>query len=130
MTTAKPKAPLSKDAQRRQASIDRQDQLREERQHFLDLLQSGQTRAQIAAQAGVSRSKVSRAAKRAEDERPAETVGAFTLKQIERLEKIIALADKKIEDGDLTAAYLTLKVLPQFERLHDLYRSCESGLFD
>ena len=63
-----------------------------------------------------------RALARARAERPLESREAFVAAQRKRLEKAVQLAEPRIADGDLAAAYVLIQLLPRLENFDDKAR--------
>jgi DNA-binding transcriptional MerR regulator len=89
------------------------------RRDLLERAAAGESRQALANDKGVSLATVRRALARARAERPLETSGEFLAVQRERLENAVALAEARIAQGDLAAAYALIQLLPMLETLFD-----------
>ncbi len=78
---------------------------------------AGETRQTLAEDHDVSISTVQRALARARAECPLESRESFFASQRDRLEKAVKLAEARIEDGDLAAAYVLIQLLPLLESI-------------
>ena len=92
------------------------------RRDLLDRAATGESRRALAEGENVSLSTVQRALVRARAERPLEPREAFAAAQRDRLEKAAQLAEARIADGDLAAAYVLIQVLPLLEDFDDKAR--------
>jgi hypothetical protein len=92
------------------------------RRALLTRAKAGESRELIAKELNVSVSTVQRALTRARAEAPPETREEFVAAQLARLRSALALAEARIEDGDLGGAYALAKLLPLLERYDDQQR--------
>jgi DNA-binding transcriptional MocR family regulator len=97
------------------------------RRELLARAAAGESRQALAENQNVSLSTVQRALARAHAERPPESREAFVAMQRERLEKAVKLVEKRIEDGDLAAAYALIQLLPLLESFDDKQRCLALG---
>ncbi len=100
---------------------ERRDARRLWRQNILARATSGESRQQLADGENVSLSTVKRALARARAEQPPVSRKEFVARQRDRLERAVRLAEARIEEGDLAAAYVLIQLLP-------LLDSCEAKL--
>ena len=112
-----PDAPSPHDARR-----ERRNTRRLWRRDLLDRSAAGESRRALAEEQNVSLSTVQRALTRARAERPLEPRDAFVAAQRDRLEKAAQLAEERIADGDLAAAYVLIQLLPLLESFDDKAR--------
>ena len=87
------------------------------RRDLLERAAAGETRQALADEQNVSLATVRRALARARAECPVESNETFIAIQRDRIEKAVALAEKRIADGDLAAAYVLVQLLPMLEGL-------------
>ena len=104
------------------ARSERRNSRRLWRRSLLDRAAAGESRSALAEEQNVSLSTVRRALVRARAERPLEPREAFAAAQRDRLEKAAQLAEARIADGDLAAAYVLIQVLPLLEDFDDKAR--------
>ena len=106
----------------RDARRERRNARRLWRRDLLDRAAAGESRRSLAEEQNVSLSTVQRALTRARAERPLEPRDAFLAAQRERLEKAAQLAEERIADGDLAAAYVLIQLLPLLESFDEKAR--------
>jgi hypothetical protein len=92
------------------------------RRDMLARAASGESRQQLAEAQDVSLSTIQRALVRARAERPPESREAFVAAQRDRLEKAVRLAEARIADGDLAAAYVLIQLIPLLESFDNKQR--------
>ena len=104
------------------ARSERRNSRRLWRRSLLDRAAAGESRSALAEEQNVSLSTVQRALVRARAERPLEPRDAFIAAQRERLERAAQLAEERIAEGDLAAAYVLIQLLPLLESFDDKAR--------
>jgi hypothetical protein len=97
------------------------------RRDLLARAAAGESRQALAENQNVSLSTVQRALTRARAERPLEPRETFVAIQRDRVEKALKLAEARIEDGDLAAAYVLIQLLPLLESFDDKQRCLAVG---
>lgn len=110
-----------------EARRDRRNARRQWRRDLLDRAAAGESRQSLAENQNVSLSTVQRALTRARAERPLEPRETFYALQRDRLERALMLAEARIEDGDLSAAYVIIQLLPLLESFDDKQRCLAFG---
>jgi hypothetical protein len=110
----------------RHAAAERRNAQRLKRRSLLARVAGGESKADIAAEQGVSVRSVQRALKRAAAEQPRENRAVHKALQIERLRRALQVTDAKIAAGDLNAVYALTRLLP----LLRAYEEFETDNFD
>ena len=100
----------------------RRNARRQWRRDLLERAAQGETRQSLAEKEEVSLATVRRALARARAECPLESMQSFLAAQRDRLERAAALAESRIAQGDLTAAYALIQLTPLLADVYEKQR--------